>query len=290
VVTSERVAGGGRATAVYVAYRTPALDTAWIPDDADVIVVHNDESLDWRRCEHPRTRHLRTGRNLGFGAGVNAALPLVRTERVSICNPDTRLSREHWRALTQGAPDELTTVALVDGGGRATSVVNRYPTPISLLLTGYRVGRVLRRESPLRRRLEPVLGCWGIAHTRLREVRAGSWSLSDHWLSGALLSIDTERLRTVGGFDPGYFLYVEDIDLSARLAARFPEMRIRMVGAVPGVHGIGGSATGRAERAAVDRHHLASVRRYARTQPGLEWRLTHAALAPRSALLSRRAG
>ena len=38
------VAGAGRATAVYVAYRTPAIDMAWIPPGADVIVVHNDGS------------------------------------------------------------------------------------------------------------------------------------------------------------------------------------------------------------------------------------------------------
>jgi N-acetylglucosaminyl-diphospho-decaprenol L-rhamnosyltransferase len=287
-VSSESAAVGTRATALYVAYRTTAIDLAWIAEDADLIVVHNDESLDWRRCEHPRIRHLHTGRNLGFGAGVNAALPLVQTERLVICNPDTQLRREHWTALTQGAPDELISVALVDGEGCPTSIVNRYPTPISLLLMGYRVGRVLSRESSLRRRLEPLLGRWGTAHAQLREVRSGSWPLGDHWLSGALFSVDTERLRSVGGFDPGYFLYVEDIDLSARLAARFPEMRIRMVGADPGVHGVGGSATGHDESAAVDRHRLASVRRYGRTRPGLEWRLTDAALAPLSALLSRR--
>jgi N-acetylglucosaminyl-diphospho-decaprenol L-rhamnosyltransferase len=287
-VTSKRVEGAGRATTVYVAYRTSAIDTAWIPEDSDVIVVHNDESLDWRRCGHPRTRHIHPGRNLGFGAGVNAALALVQTPRLLICNPDTRLRREHWTALAQGAPDELTTVALVDGNGRPTSVVNRYPTPVTLLLMGYRLGRVLRRDSGLRRRLEPLLGRWGTAHAQIRQIRSGSWPLADHWLSGAVFSVDTARLRTVGGFDPGYFLYVEDIDLSARLAARFPEMRIHMVSTDPGEHGVGGSATGRAERAAVDRHHLASVRRYGRSQPGLKWRLTNAALAPRRALLFHR--
>jgi hypothetical protein len=167
-------------------------------------------------------------------------------------------------------------------------VVNRYPTPISLLLTGYRLGRVLSRDSAARRLLEPLLGRWGTAHGRLREVRSGTWPLIDHWLSGALLSVDTERLRAVGGFDPGYFLYVEDVDLSARLASRFPGMRIRMADCDPGVHGVGGSAGAGAGRAAVDRHQLASVRRYGQTHGGLAWRLVDAALAPRSMLLSRR--
>jgi hypothetical protein len=284
---SSGVAGDRRATAVYVAYRTAAIELNWIPADADVIVVHNDDSLDQRGCVHPRVRHVRTGANLGFGAGVNAALPLVETERLVVCNPDTRLRREHWTALAQGSPDELLTVALVDGRGRATSMVNRYPTPVSLLLMGYRLGRVLSRDSATRRRLEPLLGRWGAEHGRLREVRSGNWPLGDHWLSGALFSVDIERLRSVGGFDPGYFLYVEDVDLSARLGARFPDMRIRMVDCDPGVHGVGGSAGAEAGRAAVASHHLASVRRYARTQAGLAWRLVDAALAPRSALLSR---
>jgi N-acetylglucosaminyl-diphospho-decaprenol L-rhamnosyltransferase len=281
------VAGPAQATAVYVAYRTPAIDLAWIPPGAEVVVVHNDSSLDPSGCAHPRVRHIHTGRNLGFGAGVNAALPLVETERLVVCNPDTRLRPEHWAALAGGSADELLTVALLDVAGLPTSVVNRYPTPASLLLMGYRMGRVLSRDRALRQRLEPLLGRWGDEHGRLRQVRSGVWPLLDHWLSGALFSVDTERLRTIGGFDPGYFLYVEDVDLSARLASRFPGMRIRMVDSEPGVHGVGGSVSGRFDRATVDRHHLASVRRYGRSQPGVAWRLVDAALAPRSALLAR---
>jgi len=285
-VSAEGPAPTASATAVYVAFRTRALDLGWIPAAAEVIVVHNDDALDERLCTHAGVRHVRTGDNVGFGAAVNAALPLVRTDRVVLCNPDTRLAPEHWDALMAGSPDEVRTIGLVDSLGRPTSTINRYPTPLSLLLTAYRVGRMAKRGSATRRRLERALGGWGAEHAALREVRSGDWTLADYWVSGAVVSLSTERLRAVGGFDTRFFLYMEDVDLCARLAATYGDMRISLAATEPAVHAVGGSARRRAERLTVDRHHLRSVRRYCDAQEGTAWRLARIATAPRSLWLS----
>ncbi len=53
--------------------------------------------------------------------------------------------------------------------------------------------------------------------------------------SGSFMLCRTESLKSVGGFDPGYFLYFEDFDLSLRMATKgvlrlLPSMRIRHQG------------------------------------------------------------
>jgi N-acetylglucosaminyl-diphospho-decaprenol L-rhamnosyltransferase len=273
-------------TAVFVAYATRELDLSWIPPSVPVVVVHNDRSLELPSAAHPLLREVFNDLNVGFGAAVNVALHAVPAGRVVVCNPDVVFRPEHWDALASPAPDEIRTVPLVDGLGRATWVVNPYPTPASLLLTGYRVGRLLRRWPGLRRRTVARLGAWGEQHARLRSVESGSWSLDSHWVSGAAFSVDVERLRAVGGFDDRYFLYLEDIDLCARLAGSFPQMRATVAPVAPAVHAVGGSASGRRARQVVDRHHLASCRRYAGDRRGPAWRACSALLLPRRWWLS----
>jgi N-acetylglucosaminyl-diphospho-decaprenol L-rhamnosyltransferase len=276
------------ATAVYVAFRTPAIDTGWIPDGCDVVVVHNDRSLDPSRVSHPRVRHVHAESNLGFGGAVNAALPLVDTPRVVLCNPDTVLDRSHWSALTEAGADEVVTIPLVDADGRPTWVVSPYPTPLSALLTSYRVGRLLDRDGRIRARLAPLLGGWGRDHAELAAASEVNRPLTTHWASGAVMSWDTARLREVGGFDTGYFLYFEDVDLCARAAALHPTMRVRVAPTHPGRHAVGGSAGTAAARAVADGHHLSSVRRYAHSRRGLAWRAAQLATTPRSAWVSAR--
>jgi hypothetical protein len=274
-------------TAVFVVYGTAELDLAWIPPSVPVIVVHNDRSLDPSVVDHPGARHVLNETNVGFGAAVNVALELVPAGRLVVANPDIDFGPGDWPRLATGDADEIRTIPLVDRLGRPTWEVNPYPTPASLLLTAYRVGRLLRRWPGLRRRAGRLLGAWGKEHTELRGAGAGVWPLATHWVSGAAFSVDVERLRAVGGFDGGYFLYLEDTDLCARLAARFPAMRALVVAGPPAVHAVGGSAHGAAARRTVDRHHLASCRRYASGQTGPAWRLCAALLAPRAWWLGR---
>jgi N-acetylglucosaminyl-diphospho-decaprenol L-rhamnosyltransferase len=285
-VAGTGIAGAG--TAIYVSFRTPTLDLSWLPADADVIVVHNDESLDRSSCAHPRVRHVGNGDNVGFGAAVNLALPLVSTARVALVNPDTQLAPEHWLALMEAPASEIVVVPLVDGKGRPTSMVSAFPTPASLVLTAYRVGRWFPRGGRGRRALAPLLGRWGRAHSEsLDAVAGGSWPASERWASGAVVSYDVARLREVGAFDEGYFLYLEDTDLGRRLAARFRDLRVRLAGGTPGVHTVGGSAAGSEAWREAQRRYTGSAIRYASSQAGPGWRAARAALAARARWLAR---
>ena len=273
-------------TALFVAYATPSIDLVWIAPDADVLIVHNDRSLDRERVSHPRLRHLDTGSNVGFGAAVNRALREVRSERVVLCNPDLALARLHWDALVAAEPHETVTVPLVDGDGRPTSVVSRYPTPLAHLASGLRLGRLAPRGTRRRRGFATGLGRWGRAHNASLRSPVGSWPLTTRWASGAALSLDTERLRAVGGFDERYFLYYEDVDLCRRLAAAYPESVVRVADVPAGIHPVG--ASGGASDAATA-HRLDAALRYARRQTGMRWRVTSRILAGRASAAATRA-
>jgi N-acetylglucosaminyl-diphospho-decaprenol L-rhamnosyltransferase len=61
------------------------------------------------------------------------------------------------------------------------------------------------------------------------------------WLSGACLAFRIDSWRAVGGFDPDYFMYWEDIDLSVRWRASGRPLRV-VVETV--VHDVGATQSG----------------------------------------------
>jgi N-acetylglucosaminyl-diphospho-decaprenol L-rhamnosyltransferase len=255
-------------TAVYVAYATRTLDLSWIPEHERVVIVHNDDLLDRQSLGRHDVIHVEAPGNVGFGAGVNLALPHVEG-RVVLCNPDVELTPAHWAALTDHVqPADVVTVPLVDGDGTPTSVVSAYPTPVSHLLSAYRLGRWFPRGSRSRSWMTRLLGRWGRAHEDSLRTPVGSWPLTERWVSGAVFSVDHLRLLTVGGFDDAYFLYYEDVDLCRRLARSSTSPRAVVAEVVPAVHAVGGSDKG---DGTPGRHRFDSAIQYAHEQTGWLW-------------------
>lgn len=270
-------------TVVVVAYGNRALHLSWVPSGTPVVLVHNDDSVVDVRCGSSLVTHVRPGRNLGFGGGVNVALAHVQTRRVLLVNPDTELTGQHWRLLDDGEADEIVTVPQIDELGRPNSVVNLYPTPLALLAQGWRLGRWLPRGSRARTAAARLLGRQGVAHVALLAPSSTQAErllpLREHWVSGSVLSLDADRLRAVGGFSDRFFLYYEDVDVCARLAHRFPDMRIGLrSGGGPALHTVGASASSAGART-VRRIRRESARRYATGQQGRRWSISAAALA-----------
>jgi len=111
--------------------------------------------------------------------------------------------------------------------GSPLYLVKSYPTVLTLLLRGF-APNWLRT-------------CFADRLTRYdRGDLPFDAPLSDaRIVSGCFMLVRGEALRDAKGFDPGYFLYFEDFDLSYRISkaayiARVPQCRI--------VHGGGGAA------------------------------------------------
>ena len=84
----------------------------------------------------------------------------------------------------------------------------RYPSPGVLLLRGF-------APASVRARFDSAL-----ARYEMRDVIGESFVDHVPLASGCFLLVRTPLMKALGGFDPRYFMYFEDYDLSLRVAER----------------------------------------------------------------------
>ena len=99
---------------------------------------------------------------------------------------------------------------------------------------------------------------------RYRREREAPRERPAGWLSGSCLLVDLAAFASVGGFDPGYFMYFEDVDLAERLGKR-GWLHVYVPSAVV-VHE-GGHATKREPHRMQRVHHTSALRYLARQSP-----------------------
>jgi N-acetylglucosaminyl-diphospho-decaprenol L-rhamnosyltransferase len=222
----------------------------------DVVLADNgsdDGVPEQLAAAHGDVRLLRTGGNVGYGAAVDAALADVGEGWAVVANPDVRFE--------DGAIDEL--LAAADRWPRAATLGPAIRTPDGAL---YPSARDL-----------PSLST-GIGHAalgwlwpanpwtaRYRREREAIRERPAGWLSGSCFLVDLAAFHSVGGFDPAYFMYFEDVDLAERLGRR-GWLHVYVPSAV--VTHTGGHATSREPRRMLRVHHTSAMRYLAMRYPG----------------------
>ena len=193
-----------------------------------VLVDHSSEALS-RDCLHQLEQALGTRAKLvyahidanpGYGAGHNHAFQRVaESDFFLVANPDLEFSPESLAAgvafLNLHSDIGLLAPALVEPDGSLRPACFRYPglTTLFARLAGGKWARQrsfryeYRDWNPLETHFDPLL------------------------ISGCCMLFRSSAFFRAGGFDPGYFLYFEDFDLSLRLAqvsrtAYCPAMKI----------------------------------------------------------------
>ncbi len=169
--------------------------------------------------------------NVGYGAGNNLAFAHAPADFHLILNPDVALDREAIAAglvhLAAHRDCAMVTPVATAPSGEPLYLVKSYPSVFMLFLRGFAPGF-------LRTLFSARLAAYERADLAYDAPLADA-----RIVSGCFMLVRGEALRRAGGFDPGYFLYFEDFDLSWRISrdagiARVPACRI--------AHGGGGAA------------------------------------------------
>ncbi|MDQ0574686.1 glycosyltransferase family 2 protein [Agromyces albus] len=154
-------------------------------------------------------RYLPMDRNAGYGGAVNAAIRVLAPEIqwVLICNPDVRLLPGSLDVLVDRLEADPTIGAV--GPRVLNEDGSTYPSAraVPSLRTG--IGHALFaniwKGNPWTRTYRTPSDLSG-------EARIAGW------LSGSCLLVRRAAFDAIGGFDEGYFMYFEDVDLGVRMA------------------------------------------------------------------------
>jgi N-acetylglucosaminyl-diphospho-decaprenol L-rhamnosyltransferase len=236
---------------------------------SSVVVVENgtpgsaaaslDELL--RQRPPPPLHIVRPGRNVGFGAGVNRGLAALAGEAppaewVLVSNADLVVHRGTLSALSS-ALESRPAWAIV-GPRIFTEMGEVYPSmrsfPSFTDAAGHALLALFNPDNRFTRRYKPG-------------PPEGDVVTEAGWVSGSCFLARRIALEELGGFDEGYFMYAEDMDLCWR--AHHAGWGVGFAGTASVTH-VEGVSTARHPYQMMLAHHRSALRFTARTTTG--WR------------------
>ena len=233
--------------------------------DAPLVVVDNASTdgtrsllADWAgRSE--RLTVVENDVNVGFAKAANRGAAEAGDRDLLVVNPDVELPgpapvEALARALRERPGAGIVAPRLVGADGLVQPSARRLASAPAMLGS---LPTVAQLVPPLHSAYERYLG-----PSLSEERRAVGWVI------GAAMLVRREAFDAVGGFDEGFFLYMEDADLCRRLSLAgwdvdyLPDIRLRhgyaRASSQPGATVIGSQAR---------RRHIASLARYWRKHP-----------------------
>ena len=214
-----------------------AVSLACAPFRVLTICVDNasaDGSADAVRHACPEVLVIETGANLGFSRGNDAALPHVEGRAICFLNSDTVAkpgSLAHVLEYLDGHEAVgIVCPRLVFPDGSPQRAAWAFPTAKSMLNQFTPLGWLGIGKADAKR----------TRPSRQPDERTGSVEA----VSGACLVIRRELCERLGGFDPGYPFYFEDVDLCARARDAGAEVHVVLEGPEVIHHGGASSALG----------------------------------------------
>jgi len=131
----------------------------------------------------------------GFGANHNYAFRYCNTPYFAILNPDIRIPHNPFENLQLGIVGETALIApaILGPSGQPEDNARHFPTPLSL------IKKVIHMD-----------------HGHY-PYQVGTPPFAPDWVGGMFMMIKSDVFRQLNGFDEGFFLYYEDVDLCARL-------------------------------------------------------------------------
>lgn len=178
-------------------------------EEYQVVVVDNDsrdDSVEVALAHSIGAKVIRTGRNAGYAAGINAAAATIPPHaHMLILNPDIRLQPGAARILCDRLDSIWVGIAvpqLLGEDGRISHSLRREPS----LATAW-------TEALLGGRLAARLGAGEIISDPRRYARGGPVE----WATGAAVMVAARARHLAGDWDESFFLYSEEVDYLRRV-------------------------------------------------------------------------
>ena len=194
-------------------------------------------------AQEPRLRVLRNANNRGFGPACNQAAAVAHGDVLVFLNPDCRVQPDtiaHLRAALADAHDGLIGATIRSPSGE--------------------LGRGVRRRDPLFTRLLASMtgfSRWESRWPSLQGIEIGAPPPATGLervdaVSGACMALTARVFDELDGFDEGYFLHFEDLDLCRR--TRDAGYGVFVAGDISIVHAQGSSSRHRRVFVAYHKH------------------------------------
>jgi len=218
----------------------------------EIVVVDNassDGSLVRLVAADPSVAVVPTGANLGYGSAANRGARRISTEFLLVCNPDLLLDPDAGRRLVDALAAEPDLAAcgprILEPSGAVYPSARAFPSIRDA--AGHALVGLFRPENRFSERYRRG----GLTDTDTEGV------VGVDWVSGACMALRTVAFSSVGGFDEGYFMYVEDLDLCWRLGRA--GWRVGYLGSAEVLHH-GAVSTSRHPYRMLVAHHRSALR------------------------------
>ncbi|MBT3348819.1 glycosyltransferase [bacterium] len=150
--------------------------------------------------KNERAHVIRLAENLGYGGGNAEGVRFARGEILAIVNPDVEILAETWTPLLHEIENKKTGIAvpvLETSDGKILENCRKFPSPIDLI----------------RRRLFGKNATKNIRASGTERARA----IDADWSQGSFWVLRKNLFEKLNGFDPRFFLFLEDTDFCRRV-------------------------------------------------------------------------
>lgn len=251
------------ACAIIVSYRTGAVLADCLAAIVraegldEIIIVDNGngeretKTLDRFAASDARVRLVRGAGNIGFAAACNKAARAAKSDDLVFVNPDAILERDAIARLTSALAASRTPAIvggdLRDADGRPERGSRRERLTLWRAFVSFSGLSRLERWAPVFRDFNRHTDPMPKGPTAVGAV------------SGALMAVRRADFETLGGFDEGYFVHVEDLDICRRAEEAGWQVLF-----VPGPHGRHVRSSSGVSQGDLARHKARGMARYFR--------------------------
>ncbi|MEO6756781.1 MAG: glycosyltransferase, partial [Ginsengibacter sp.] len=179
--------------------------------DGEIIVVDNcstDDSINFLPEKFKDVTFIWNNENVGFAKANNQAIKVSKGEYILILNPDTLVPEDCFIKcidfLQSNNDNAALGIKMIDGSGQFLKESKRaFPSPLTSFfkLTGF--ASVFPHS-----RIFSKYHLGYLDNNLNHQVDV---------LAGAFIMVPRKIIEKVGGFDEGFFMYGEDVDLSYRI-------------------------------------------------------------------------